>query len=72
MISHLFFTDDLFLFGEASEGQASIVEDILKKFCGIPGQKENVQKSKLYVSQNTYKTIELCISTKWVSYLHLI
>lgn len=64
-ISHLFFNDDLFLFSEASEAQAYLMDTILQEFHGISGQKVNIEKSKSYVSKNTNKAIELAISSKW-------
>lgn len=63
-LSHVFFVDDLFLFGEAFKSQAHLIELVLHDFYGISGQKVNVGKSKLYVSRNTNSAIELAISSK--------
>lgn len=61
-ISHLFFADDLILFGEARNSQAYVMKNILKAFCSISGQKVNVAKSKLLVSKNTPSSLARCIS----------
>lgn len=52
-ISHLFFADDLLLFGEATMKQAQIMEQILTEFCSESGEKINLRKSKLWFSKNT-------------------
>lgn len=36
-VSHLFFADDLILFGKASKTQACLMEQVLKDFCCISG-----------------------------------
>lgn len=36
-VSHLFFADDLLLYGEASFSQARLMEHVLADFCGISG-----------------------------------
>ncbi|KAK5825457.1 hypothetical protein PVK06_020294 [Gossypium arboreum] len=40
-LTHLFFADDLFLFGEADRGQAYLINDILNFFFHFLGQKVN-------------------------------
>lgn len=50
-ISHLFFADDLLLFGEASCTQAKVMHRILIEFCEESGQKVNIGKSKIWFSQ---------------------
>lgn len=52
-VSHLFFADDLLLFGEASLGQARIMANVLSQFCGESGQQVNLTKSKVWFSPNT-------------------
>lgn len=59
------FFEDLFLFGEASEAQAYLLESVIQEFCDISAQKINVGKSKLYVSQNIDSAIAIAISNKW-------
>lgn len=37
-VAHLFFADDMLLFGEASVTQAEVMENILNEFCSSLGQ----------------------------------
>ena len=46
-ISHLFFTDDLILFGEASNLQVEAILKCLDIFCGRFGQRMNKEKTKM-------------------------
>lgn len=55
--SHIFFTDDLVLFGEATKAQASVMRKCLELFCLMSGQKVNFQKSCAYVSPNVTKEV---------------
>ncbi|KAI5653776.1 hypothetical protein M9H77_30963 [Catharanthus roseus] len=50
-ISHLFFADDLLLYGEASISQAQIMEGVLSVFCSESRQKIYLSKSKLFASK---------------------
>ncbi|CAL2228907.1 unnamed protein product [Prunus armeniaca] len=52
-ISHLFFADDLILFGEASIHQAKLMKHCLDLFCGASGQQVNFDKSRICCSPNT-------------------
>lgn len=52
-ISHIFFADDLLLFGKASFSQARLMEHVLAGFCHISGQRISRQKSKIWFSPNT-------------------
>lgn len=45
--SHLFFVDDLLLFGAATHQQARTMELLLLEFCNLSGQKVNHRKSSL-------------------------
>ncbi|CAL8132777.1 unnamed protein product [Prunus armeniaca] len=56
-ISHLFFADDLILFGEASIHQAKLMKHCLDLFCGASGQQVNFVKSRICCSPNTYAVI---------------
>ncbi|KAK7282263.1 hypothetical protein RIF29_10909 [Crotalaria pallida] len=51
-ISQLFFTDDIILVAEASLEQASVVSNILQKFCATSGQNVSFHKSSVFFSKN--------------------
>lgn len=53
VLSHLFFIDDLVLFGEASVENAKVVLGILEKFFYYSGHRMNAHKSKIFFSNNT-------------------
>lgn len=57
-ISHLFFVDDLLLFGEASIRQAECMQTILDSFCKESGQRVNLTKSHLWCSPNTRRSLK--------------
>lgn len=63
--SYVFFTDDLILFGEASNTQAKIMSQTMERFCQASGQKANTQKSKLYISKNTSASLVLDMTNKF-------
>lgn len=46
-ISHLFFADDLLLFGEATTHQMEVMAKVLGDFCTLSGQKLNAEKSRI-------------------------
>ncbi|CAL2256142.1 unnamed protein product [Prunus armeniaca] len=52
-ISHIFFADDLILFGEAHTQLATIMHHCLETFCGLSGQQVNFDKSRIFYSPNT-------------------
>ena len=56
-LSHLFFADDMVLFGEASTKQMQVMLNCLNIFCNISGQKVNFSKSSLYVSRNVENSL---------------
>lgn len=51
-LTHLFFADDLILFGQATATNCMNIISVLELFCNISGQSMNLQKSKLFVSPN--------------------
>lgn len=51
-LSHLFFADDLLLFGDASFHQAETMRRVLADFCHVSGQKMNIGKSKVWLTPN--------------------
>ncbi|XP_057418459.1 uncharacterized protein LOC130712657 [Lotus japonicus] len=51
-ISHLFFADDLLLFGEATVAQMECVMGCLNGFCSASGMKVSIPKTRLMVSKN--------------------
>lgn len=52
-LSHLFFADDLVLFGEASVENAMVMKGVLDQFCSFSGHRVNVSKSMIHFSMNT-------------------
>lgn len=52
-VSHIFFADDLILFGEGWLRQPSIMASIIKEFFYASGQKINTHKLEMLVSRNT-------------------
>lgn len=63
-LSHLFFADDLIIFGEASISQAKVVKKILKTFCDASGHKVSQATTKIFFSKNTLNTNRRNISRK--------
>lgn len=52
-MSHLLFVDDYYLFFRASEGEASTMRNILKRYEEVSGQSINFNKSAVTFSTNT-------------------
>ena len=63
-ISHLFFTDDLMLFGKASEDNYEAIMEVLECFYVELGQKVSVEKSRIYFSQNITHNLKEIICEK--------
>lgn len=51
-ISHLFFSDDLCLFGRADMSNSPSIRNIIRTFCGHSNERMNYQKSKSTFSRN--------------------
>lgn len=60
-VSHIFFVDDLLLFGETSYSQAKLIEHLVARFCGFSGQRINRIKSHIWFSPNTPSYIRTTI-----------
>lgn len=52
-VTHLFFADDLMLFGEATEGQIRRIMDCMNEFSADSGLCINLSKSLIFCSPNT-------------------
>lgn len=51
-ISHLFFADDLLLFGRASVEGDMCLRHVLDRFCGLSEHKVNNRKTQVFFSRN--------------------
>lgn len=51
-LTHLFFADDLILFGHANRANCKAMMEVLNDFCSLSGQTVNLSKSKMFVSPN--------------------
>lgn len=52
-LSHIFFADDMVLFGASTATQMDVMISCLNKFCQASGAKVSVEKTKIYFSKNT-------------------
>ena len=59
--SHLFFADDLILFGQASLPTAEAIEEVLTRFFHLSGQKVSNEKCRILFSRNTLEATRDCI-----------
>ncbi|KAA3485757.1 reverse transcriptase [Gossypium australe] len=50
-LSHLFFADDLVIFGKADMGQAHVLKDVLQCFCALSGHRVSPRKSNMFFSK---------------------
>lgn len=55
-LTHLFFADDLILFGQDNMSIVKAMMDVLNDFCLNPGQTINLSKSKVFVSPNVCRS----------------
>lgn len=51
-LTHLFFADDLILFGEAAKENCETIAKVLSDFCLHSGKKVNLEKSRVIFSSN--------------------
>lgn len=63
-ISHLFFADDLILFGEASSSQVDCMMGCVNQFCEASGQKMNKEKTRVCFSRNVHFSRATNLSSK--------
>lgn len=61
-LSNLFFVDDIVLFAEASNDQAQVIHDCLRRFCLASGHKISLPKSRVYFSRNVDRETQGVIS----------
>lgn len=52
-LSHMFFADDLILFGMATSHNINVIMNCINMFCSFSGEKVNPSKSKILFSPNT-------------------
>ena len=50
-ILHLFFADELFLFGKATKDQTRVIQNVLDAFHNVLGPKVGLEKSKMSISR---------------------
>ena len=53
VFSHLFFADDLMLFGQASLKKSEAIDEVLTIFCRLSGQRVSKEKSRVLFSKST-------------------
>ncbi|KAA3460126.1 reverse transcriptase [Gossypium australe] len=61
-LSHLFFADDLVIFGKAEMSQAQTLKDILRRFCNLSGHRISSRKSNIFFSKGVDTILEDQIS----------
>ncbi|KAI8563661.1 hypothetical protein RHMOL_Rhmol03G0126400 [Rhododendron molle] len=54
-LTHLFFADDLILFGQDNMNTVKAMIDVLTDFCVMSGQTISLEKSKIFVSPNVQR-----------------
>lgn len=57
-ISHLFFTNNLLLFGETFVAEIMVMKQCLDLFCVVSGQKVNFHKSLSFFSGNVDEALQ--------------
>ncbi|KAH1131095.1 hypothetical protein J1N35_002473 [Gossypium stocksii] len=61
-ISHLFFIDNLVIFGKAQFVQARLIDSILYQFCETSGHRVSIGKSNIFFSKNTSSEVRAQIT----------
>lgn len=61
-LSHLFYADDIILFGEASSCQVQVIKGVLDSFSQASGEVINLSKSKICCSANVSLSIRTILS----------
>lgn len=64
-LSHMFFANDLLLFGEASFSQVRVMEHLLGQFCSFSGQRVNRSKTRVWFSTNTLVYLQNSICSEF-------
>lgn len=59
MFSHLFFTDDLFLFAGDNHDQIKVIKGCLDNFCSYSDLKVSLENTKIFCSHNTNNIINI-------------
>ncbi|KAG8485688.1 hypothetical protein CXB51_019010 [Gossypium anomalum] len=62
-LSHLFFANDLILFGHAEEHQARIIKNILDDFCSYSGHRINKRNTNIFFSKGVNDNLRRSISS---------
>lgn len=53
-ISHLLYTDDLFIFCKAETNEEQVISDCLSRYAGWSGQRLNVRKSSVTFTRSSF------------------
>lgn len=61
-LTHLFFADDLVLFGRVDVDTCTTITLVLEEFCGLSGQKINFNKSRFFYSSNVSEDSKMALS----------
>ena len=63
-ISHLFFSNDLILFGKVNDEICDVILEVLRTFCMESGQKISSEKSRIYFSSNVGEELKETVCEK--------
>lgn len=62
-VSHLFFADDVLLFGQANRKHVQVMAKVLKYFCEVSGMRVNLEKSRMFCSKTVGSQIQQELSS---------